>query len=135
MRWACALACGFLIWVIPAAIDFFFYPILYPSLEMLLDTALIAVLFLLTTLFTVRYFKSVEINFLFEGITVGALWFLIAIAMGLLTAFVFPSSFQRIGTEVTPMTFFMSVGIFFLLVPVITIAFGYILGQKMLEVK
>lgn len=134
MRLGCALACGFLIWIVPATLDFFLYPLMLSFLH-LLDTLLVAVLVLMAIVCAVRYFKTTEGDFLMEGIEIGALWFLIAIAMGLLVAFVFPSSLPRIGAEVTPVTFFMSIGVFFVLVPVITIAFGYILEKKMLEIR
>jgi len=134
MRLAIAIICGFLIWFVPATLDFLLYPLM-TSLRNLLETLLIVALVLMTIVCAVRYFKTTEGDFLMEGIEIGALWFLIAIAMGLLFAFAFPGSTPRIGAQVTPLSFFMSVGVFFLLVPVITISFGYILGKKKLEVK
>jgi hypothetical protein len=98
----------------------------------LLDTLLVAALFLLALAATVRYFKTTEENFLMEGIEIGALWYLMALVLGGISVFVFPNAFMRIGTEVTPLVFFMSIGVFFLIVPMITISFGYILEKKML---
>ncbi len=134
MRWLGAMICGFLIWFVPATLDFLLYPSMV-SIRNLLDALLIVALVLMTIVCTVRYFKTTEGDFLMEGIEIGALWFLIAIAMGLLVSFAFPGYTPRIGTQVTPLSVFMNVGVFFLLVPVITIAFGYIIGNKMLETR
>jgi len=131
MRWAIALICGFLIWVVPATIDSLLYSYM-SSLMNILDTFILVGLLTTAIACTVRYFKTTEGDFLMEGVEIGALWFFMAIALGLITAVVFPAYIPRVGAEATIYTFIMGIGVFFLLVPTITIAFGYILEKKML---
>jgi len=131
MRWTIAIICGFLIWALVATIDYLLFPYT-TSVENALDALLVIALVMATVACTVRYFKMTESDFLVEGAGIGALWFVIAVALGFITTVAFPGYNPRIGTVTDLPSFMLDIGIFFLLVPCITIAFGYILEKKML---
>jgi hypothetical protein len=129
IRWPCALACGLSIAIVPAFLDFLLYPIM-ASAKNSLNLLILFVLVFITVICTMRYFKPVEENFLEEGIAVGLLWFFMAIVVGFSIVVSFPEHVLRTNQEVSIITFMLNIGIFFLIVPCITVAFGYMLKSK-----
>jgi len=132
MGWLSALICGFLVWLAPATLDFLLFPSM-TSARNILDALLVVALVLTTIACTVRYFKTADGGYLKQGIEIGVLWFLMAVGIGLAVTALFPAYTPRVSGA--PIEFLMNIGVFFLLVPVITISFGYILAKKMFEVE
>jgi len=70
----------------------------------------------------VLYFKKIEKNHLYEGITVGLAWFAINIILDLVV--LLPMSEMSIGA------YFAQIGMRYLIIPIISIAVGYVAGSR-----
>lgn len=116
---------GFLSWLIPFAVSFLFYK---PGGELVVPYATFkSVIILVGTIsgcyLLYRYFKFVENDFLKNGIIVGLSWLLINIVLDtFLLIPVMKSTFAA---------YFMSIGLGYAAIPVISIAMGAILDNKL----
>lgn len=116
---------GFLVWLIPFAVSFFIYPLkasIYPLFESIMSI-LIAVA---AVIFSYFYFKGIETNFVREGIVTGIVWFVIVIVIDLLIFM--PSSPMHMDFT----DYMMTIGVKYLIIPVVTIGSGYIAQNKAL---
>ena len=111
---------GFLSWFIPFISSFFFYSrtgelqidiFLFKSIMIVVGSITGAVLLVL-------YFRALEKNYLREGITVGGSWFAINIILDLVV--LIPMSGMPLGD------YFAGIGLRYLVIPVMSIAMGYI---------
>lgn len=117
-----ALIYGLLVWVIPFVVAFLVFP-LRTSERPLFESIMPVAVTLAAVLFAVLYFKKVEAAFLKEGVLLGIVFFLVSVAIDLVM-------FSK-GPMAMPFSDYVKdIGITYLLIPIITIGFGYILGKK-----
>jgi hypothetical protein len=112
---------GFLSWLLPFALSFLFYKpggvlvVPYATFK----SVIILIGSLCGSFLLFHYFKSVNKNFISNGVFVGFSWFAINIFLDVL--FLLPmmkTSFED---------YFMSIGASYLVIPVMSITFGYLL--------
>ncbi len=120
---------GFLTWIIPFVVSFFFYT---PQGQLLMDVSLFKSLMIVVgsltgALFLVLYFRKVEKNYLQEGITVGMLWFVLNILLDLIV--LVPM------TKISVETYFAQIGLRYLLIPIMSISIGYVAQSTASKIK
>ncbi len=117
-----ALLFALAVWVIPFAVAMFSFPIREsdrPLFESIMPVAVCAAV----VIFTILYFKKVETNFLKEGILLGIIFFFVSFIIDL-------SMFMWGPMKMTFGEYVSDIGVTYLLIPVITIGFGYFLSKK-----
>lgn len=110
-------------WLIPFAVSFVIFPLkgpMYPLFESILSV-MIAVAAVLLSYF---YFKGVRSNYLMEGLLIGISWFIINIVIDLII-FMPTSPMQMSFTD-----YIMGIGPKYLIIPAVTIGFGYLASNK-----
>ena len=112
-----ALSYGLLVWVIPFFVAIMIFP-LRASERPLFESIMPVVLTLSTVVFTIFYFRKVKTGFVLEGVWVGLLWFVMSIAIDLLM-------FTRGPMQMTLVDYVKDIGLTYLVIPTITIGFGY----------
>ena len=118
-----AILYGFFIWLIPFAVAFMIYPI-HDSNRPLFESIMPVALTLSVVIFGLMYFKHVEANYKNEGIWLGLIWILICLVIDLILFM--PESPMHLSF----LDYLMDIGITYLMIPVITIGFGYLLDKK-----
>jgi len=111
---------GFLTWVIPFVISFFFYTKEgQAAIDLFLFKSIMIVVGSITgATLLVIYFKKLTGNYLQEGILIGTAWFLINIILDILV--LLPMSKMPLGM------YFSTIGLRYLIIPVMSIAIGYV---------
>jgi uncharacterized membrane protein YpjA len=115
---------GFLSWLIPFAVSFLFYK---PGGELIVAYATFkSVILIVGTIsgcyLLFRYFKLVDQHFISNGIIVGLSWFAINILLDAIILMpIMKSTFAA---------YFMSIGMGYVAIPVISIAMGYLLDNR-----
>jgi hypothetical protein len=116
-----ALVLGFISWLIPFVIAIIIYPIHElnrPLFESIMPVTISATLVTLMYF----YFRKVEKNYLKEGLILGIIWFVINITIDL---FMFST-----GPMAMPLLDYIAdIGVTYLMIPIITIGFGYIINK------
>jgi hypothetical protein len=115
---------GFLSWLIPFAVSFLFYK---PGGELTVPYATFKSVIIIVGTVTgcyllFRYFKFVDYDFIKNGIIAGVSWFVINISFD--TMILVPMM------KSTFAAYFMSIGLGYVAIPVISIAIGYTLDRK-----
>lgn len=115
---------GFLTWLIPFVISFFFYT---REGELQIDiflfkSIMIVVGFISASWLMVCYFKKVETDYLKTGLVLGIAWLIINLALDFLI--LLPMSEMSIND------YFAQIGLRYLAIPAITIAMGAALANK-----
>ena len=115
---------GFLSWLIPFVVSFLFFK---PGGELAVPYATfkstIMVVGVISGCYLLfRYFKYVEQDFIRNGVIVGLSWFAINIILDAL--FLIPIM------KTTFADYFMSIGLSYISIPIISIAMGYLLERK-----
>jgi len=115
---------GIIIWLIPFITGFFFYT---PDGQMSVDMYLFKTIMILVGNFTgvilaVIYLLKIEKNFLKESILIGLVWILINYILDFVI--LLPMSGMDTGD------YFVQIGLRYLLLPIISIAIGYLLQKK-----
>ena len=113
---------GFLIWLIGFAVGCVMWPI-YPTHLLLFKSVMIVVMTLVGMMFIRFYFKSVTSQYKREGIRIGLVWLLLNLALDLI---VLVGLFKSDLGE-----YLISVGLRYLVIPILTIGIGSILDQKL----
>jgi hypothetical protein len=118
-----ALGLGFLSWLIPFLFSFLFFT---PKGELLINQLLFKnIMFVTATWFSafliIKYFKTVDKNYVKEGWLLGGLWLLINIVLDLVTI-------VPMGKPLTD--YFPQIGLAYLMIPAMTVLVG-----KVLEIK
>jgi len=112
---------GFLVWLIPFAVSFFIFP-LKISAPALFESIMPVVISICAALFSILYLKKLEAGFLKEGIMLGVIWFAISLALDLLM-------FMWGPMKMTFANYMMDIGLTYLIIPTITIGFGYLTNR------
>lgn len=115
---------GFLSWLIPFVVSFLFFK---PGGELAVPYATFKSAIMVVGTITgcyllLRYFKLVDSEFIRNGIVVGVSWFAINIVLDAVVLI-------RI-MKTTLADYFMSIGLSYMSIPVISIAMGYLLERK-----
>ncbi len=115
---------GFLNWLIPFVIAFFFYS---KDKELLIDIFLFKSIMIVTgavvgVLFLIYYFKAIQDKYLIEGLIAGLSWLAILILLDLLILL----PLAGIGIK----TYFIQTGLRYLIVPITSTGMGVILDRK-----
>ncbi|MBL0048374.1 MAG: hypothetical protein IPP32_09810 [Bacteroidetes bacterium] len=116
---------GILSWLIPFAVSFLFYK---PGGELVVPYATFKSTIMLVGVVSgcyllYRYFKFVESDYLLQSIVVGFSWFAINIVLD--TIVLIPMM------KTTFVDYFLSIGLSYIGIPVISIAMGYLLKSKL----
>lgn len=115
---------GFLAWLIPFVVSFFFYTkegeltidvFLFKSIMIVIGSISAAILL-------VSYFKKINESYFKEGIKVGIIWFAINILLDLLI--LVPMSGMSVAD------YFTQIGIRYLVIPAMSITVGTVLKNK-----
>jgi len=115
---------GFLSWLIPFIASFFFFTregkltidiFLFKSIMIIVGS--VSAAFLL-----VSYFKKINADYLKEGVIIGIIWLAVNIILDLLV--LIPMSGMPIAT------YFIQIGLRYLVIPAMTIAVGAALANK-----
>lgn len=115
---------GIYIWLIPFAVSFLFYK---PGGELgipydLFKSIMIVVGALSGCYFLFRHFRTLDSDFVKQGITIGVSWFFINIVLDVLILIpIMKVSFPE---------YFMSIGLRYLMIPVFSFTIGYLLSNK-----
>ncbi len=116
---------GLLSWIIPFVVSFLFYK---PGGELMVPYATFKSTIMLVGVISgcyllYHYFKFVECDYLSNSIVVGFTWFAINIVLDSLVLIpIMKTSF---------VDYFLSIGLSYFAIPVISIAFGYLLKNKL----
>ncbi|MFC1823531.1 hypothetical protein ACFL9T_12545 [Thermodesulfobacteriota bacterium] len=115
---------GFLAWLIPFVVSIFFYSKEgKPIVDIFLFKSIMIVVGAITGAFLmVLYLKKLTRNYLNEAIIIGLSWFAINIILDLII--LLPMMKVSIGT------YFAQIGLRYLVIPVMSIAMGYVAENK-----
>jgi hypothetical protein len=114
---------GFLVWLIPFAVSFIIFP-LKTSNRALFESIMPLVLSIIVITLTYYYLKSIDSNYVKEGIMIGILWYIINIAIDLVMFL--PAS----PMHMTFVDYMADIGLTYIIIPVITIGIGYMANSK-----
>ena len=111
-----------LVWVVPFVVAMFVFP-LRESDRAFFESIMPVAVVLATVFFSTLYFKKVDTYFLKEGILLGFIFLLVSLAIDLVL-------FSQ-GSMAMPLgDYIKDIGFTYLMIPVITIGFGFILSRK-----
>lgn len=112
---------GVLVWLIPTLISIL---ILLLSAINLFETIAPIAITITVVMFSYLYLKDIDTNFIKEGVVIGLSWAIISIVLDLLMI--------MIGvTQLSLTSYTVYVGPLYLVVPALTIGFGYLLDSKL----
>ncbi len=112
---------GFLVWLIPFVVSCLIFP-LKTSLPALFESIMPVVVVVCTVVFAVVYLRRVKARFLREGIVVGIVWLMICLVFDLLL-------FMEGPMKMSLADYMMDIGLVYLMIPTITVGFGWVLGK------
>ena len=113
---------GFLLWLIPFVVSIPIFP-LKKAQSPLFETIMPVTLTLCVVFFSVLYFRKMNKGFLSEAIKLGIIWFVLSIIIDLLIFMWGPMKMSFIN-------YMMDIGFTYLIYPIVTIGFGYLLEKK-----
>ena len=113
---------GFLTWLIPFVISFFIFP-LKSSHRPLFESIMAVVVTSSAVLFAVLYFRKLTSGFLRQGVLIGIIWFVVNILIDLML-------FMEGPMKMSFADYMMDIGLTYLIIPAVTIGFGFLLRQK-----
>lgn len=114
---------GFLIWLIPFMVSFIIFP-LRDSNRPLFESIMPVILTLIVVIFSILYFKKVDIISIKEGFIIGFIWFIISLIIDLLLFI--PSS----PMQMTLVDYMMDIGFTYLIIITIPLGFSYLIESK-----
>ena len=113
---------GFLTWLVPFIVSILIFPI-RESQRLLFESIMPVVVTVCAVGFSILHFRKLEGGFLREGILIGVVWFAINIVLDLLM-------FMEGPMKMSFPDYMMDIGLTYLIIPVITLGFGYLLEQR-----
>lgn len=113
---------GFLIWLIPFIIAFLIFPI-RESNRALFESIMPIVITICVVFFAAVYFKKLEDNFLKEGVLIGIVWLVMSFGIDLIM-------FMQGPMKMSFINYAMDIGLTYLIIPTITVGFGYLLNKN-----
>ena len=122
-NWKTIMLFGFLIWLIPFVVSFFIFP-LRSSSRPLFESIMPVVLTSAVVLFTVRYLRKINREFVKEGIFIGIVWLVISLVIDLIL--LMPES----PMQMTLSDYGMDIGITYLIILIIPVGSGYLMEKN-----
>ena len=116
------LGFGILLWLIPFLVSIIIFPIREDN-RPLFESIMPVILIITVLILSILYFKNIEKKFLKEGVSIGILWFIISIIIDLILFL------PETEMQMTLINYFMDIGLTYLIILVIPIAFGYLLSK------
>lgn len=113
---------AFLVWLIPFAVSVVIYPLKQTG-SPLFETIMAVTLTLVGVVSSLLYFKPLKANYIREGWTLGAAFLAVSIAIDLLL-------FMWGPMKMTFANYMIDIGLTYLIYPIITVGFGYLLENK-----
>lgn len=114
---------GFLVWVIPFVMAILIFPIRNND-RPLFESIMPVVVVLCVVIFTCFYFQKLPGRLLKEGIILGVVWLAISLVLDLILFM--PDSPMHMSF----IDYLKDIGLTYLMIPAITIGFGYLLEKK-----
>ena len=114
---------GFLVWLVPFIISFFIYPLKTAGSPLFESIMPLAISVIVVTL-AYAYLKNIETDLIREGVIIGAVWFIISIAIDLVL-FLSPSPMQM-----SFVNYMEDIGITYLMIPIITIGLSFMANKR-----
>jgi len=115
---------GFLVWLIPLIVSFLIFG-LHEDYRPLFESIMAVAVTLSVVIFSVLYFKTVDKDYVKEGVMIGITWLIINLIIDLIIMVLLESPMQMsIGD------YMMDIGLTYVIIPVITIGFGMILEKR-----
>ena len=113
---------GFLIWLIPFVVAFLIFPI-RESNRALFESIMPIVITISVIFFAYQYFRKLDTNFVKEGVLLGLIWLAISLIIDL-------AMFMQGPMKMSFANYIMDIGLTYLIIPTITIGFGYLCENK-----
>jgi len=113
---------GFLIWLIPFVVAFLIFPI-RESNRALFESIMPIVITISVIFFAYQYFRKLYTNFVKEGVLLGLIWLAISLIIDL-------AMFMQGPMKMSFANYIMDIGLTYLIIPTITIGFGYLCENK-----
>ena len=117
-----AVIFGFIVWLVPFVVSVIIFP-LRTSLLALFESIMPVVVTICVVLFSILYFKELEAGFFKEGVILGIIWFVICIVLDLLL-------FMWGPMKMTFPYYMADIGLTYLIIPLITVGFGYLVEKR-----
>lgn len=114
---------GFLVWVIPFVVAILIFPIRNND-RPLFESIMPVVVVLCVVIFACLYFQKLQGRLLREGIILGVVWLAISLVLDLILFM--PDSPMHMSF----IDYLKDIGLTYLMIPAITIGFGYLLEKK-----
>jgi hypothetical protein len=114
---------GFLIWLITFVASVLISP-LRTSHRPLFESIMPVIITACAVLFAVLYFRNVKESFLQEGMSLGTAWLIMNITIDI-PLFLFDGPMMMSWAD-----YVMDIGVTYLIIPAITLGFGFLLQQK-----
>jgi len=112
---------GFLTWLIPFLVSVLIFP-LHKTERPLFESVMPIVIVACVVFFSVLYFGRVTSEFLKEGALLGIAWLAIGLFIDLLL-------FMEGPMKMALADYLKDIGLTYLIIPIITLGFGYLLGR------
>jgi len=119
-----ALIYGFSIWILVFIVSVLIFPI-HDSNRPLFESIMPVGISIATVFFALRYFRFVKQNCIREGYALGMVFLAVNLIIDLIL-FLSPGPMQMSIVDYT-----YDIGVTYLMIPAITIGFGYLAGQKL----
>jgi hypothetical protein len=119
-----AILYGLLLWLIPFIVGFVIYPI-RGSNRALFETIMPLTLTIGVVFFSILYFRKIDKEFLSAGIRLGVIAFILSILIDLLL-------FMWGPMKMSFADYMMDIGLTYLIYPIVTIGFGYLLSKRLI---
>lgn len=113
---------GFLVWLIPFIVAFSIFPI-RESNRALFESIMPVAITICVVFFAHHYFKKVDNAYKKEGISLGLIWLAISFVIDL-------AMFMQGPMKMTFTNYIIDIGLTYLMIPVITVGFGYLLEKR-----
>ncbi len=123
--WILAIILGVLLWLVVFAVSFVVYPLkANPEFAPLFESIMPVAISLCTMVFLGIYFRKVRKAYLFEGIMLGVLWFVINVAID--------AALMWFGgpMKMPILDYFMDIGLTYVMIPAMTIGVGIVLAMR-----
>ena len=117
-----ALLYGFLVWLIPFIVSFLIFP-LKSSNRALWESIMPVVITISAVPFLILYFSKLQAHFLKEAVLLGIIWLAISLILDLLL-------FMEGPMKMSFADYMMDIGLTYLMIPTISIGFGYLLEKR-----
>jgi hypothetical protein len=113
---------GFFIWMIPFLASILAYSF-HDTNRALFESVMAVVVTATVVFFSIRYFKDIESDYLKEAAQMGAIWYVISVAIDMLM-------FSTGPMAMSISDYFADIGLTYLIYPIVTLGFGWILDRR-----